>query len=66
MMRQIRRAASSEQMDGGGSHSQWSAVAKVSMVTPLHRGGWGLKAMERGVDGFGRTSAENRPKAADA
>ena len=27
-------------------------------------GGW--KAMERGVDGFGRTSAENRPKVPDA
>src|SRR5262245_21184220 len=28
------------------------------MATPLHRRGWGLKAMERGVDGLGRTSAD--------
>jgi len=34
---------------------------KVSLATPPHHRAGG-EAMERGVEGFGRTSAENRPK----
>jgi hypothetical protein len=45
-----------------GLTPQWSAVAKVSMATPLHRGGWGLKAMERGV---GRLRSDQRGKSTE-